>query len=338
MGMNSSKSKFRIKKSNSKTDLEDNWLRKTGKLDRLDFGTETNKNLEVTGTVDQFNITFRNLEVTNDSRQIQDLGGSNFAKKNHNRQEENYNANFTGTTTGNTLDLSKPSLQVNKKNKIVVYNLDYHHLEKPPSTDGDRPPQDFSNKNSQKSSSSKPRLPSASSKKKLVYMGCTLTNPTPQTNNMNHIPSTPQSQYSNLTGKTNLTNLNAKLKSKPNLPNSKQYLPVKSENKDPLRAKGNSSLNKGTGRAIVGKYGGNGGLSPIDRDLVGGRLKLGSRGALGGGLGRDGKRRQAGGQGDGGKGGQGGEDGREGNFSKDYTQFIAKLKEEKKKFKDFTNN
>jgi hypothetical protein len=193
MGMNSSKSKFRIKRSNSKTDIEDNWLRKTGKLDGLDFGTETNQNLGVTGTVDQFNITFRNLEVTNDSRQIQNLGGANFAKKNHNRQDENYNANFTGT--GNTLDLSKPSLQVNKKNKIVVYNLDYHHLEKPPSTDGDRPIHDFSNKKSDQSSGSNPRLSSATSKKKLIYIGNSLSgasgNPSQHPNNMNHIPSNP---------------------------------------------------------------------------------------------------------------------------------------------------
>jgi hypothetical protein len=120
------------------------------------------------------------------------------------------------------------------------------------------------------------------------------------------------------------------------LPTSKQYFPVNSENKDQPKPKGNSSLNKGTGRAIVGKWGrdaNSGGLSPIDRDLIPGRLKLGSRGALQDGLPGDGKRRYVGPTMD-----RGFDDGRGGNFSKDYTQFIAKLKEEKKKFKDFTNN
>ena len=88
----------------------------------------------------------------------------------------------------------------------------------------------------------------------------------------------------------------------------------------------------------MGKWTKDAGLSPIDMELVPGRLKLTSRGPLGQGIPANDKRRPVGGGGGGG-GGEGGDPGGGGgNFSKDYKQFIAKLKEEKKKFKDFTNN
>lgn len=238
--MNSSKSKFRIKRSPSITDKnEDNWLRQTGKLDAFNLGTDTNENLENTGTVDPLNITFRNLEVTNDSKQLANIRG-NFAKKNF-QQEDNFNPNFTAT--GNTLDLSKPSLQVNKKNKIVVYDLKFDHLEKPPSNEGDRPPLDFSNKKSDQSSGS--RLNSATSKKKLVYMGNS-NPPINANNNMNHIPQGPQGGHSNFTGKTNLSNLNAKLKAKPNL-TSHKFSNNNDSDGEP-KAKASSLLNKSAGR------------------------------------------------------------------------------------------
>ena len=91
----------------------------------------------------------------------------------------------------------------------------------------------------------------------------------------------------------------------------------------------------------MGKWTKDAGLSPIDMELVPGRLKLTSRGPLGQGIPANDKRRPVGGGGGGGGGDvrEGGDPGGGGgNFSKDYKQFIAKLKEEKKKFKDFTNN
>lgn len=78
----------------------------------------------------------------------------------------------------------------------------------------------------------------------------------------------------------------------------------------------------------------------MDRGLVQGRMKIGSRGSASG---PGDKRKNLGPMVESNSyirepGSEGFDDGKGGNFSSNYNQFIAKLKEEKKKFKDFTNN
>lgn len=113
--MRESKSKFRIKRHNSIGENDD-YLMNTQK-DQF-FNTQQDQN------IDQFNITFRNLEVTTESNNLNNTKGVSY---------QNTNQILSGT---GTLDLSKPSLQINKKNKIVTYNLNFDHLENPISNKG----------------------------------------------------------------------------------------------------------------------------------------------------------------------------------------------------------
>lgn len=135
--MRESKSKFRIKRASSLCDtdeknqmeLVDN-AKKVNQFDNVpvEFNDQS---FNQTDKEDQFNITFRNQECTSESK------GINSFKNTLAQTDTNLGA--TVGRTG-TLDLSKPSLQINKKNKFNVYNLNFEknnnnlnfdHLENP---------------------------------------------------------------------------------------------------------------------------------------------------------------------------------------------------------------
>ena len=127
--MRESKSKFRIKRANSLCDTDEKnqeFIDNSKQVNpyekvNIEFQDQSFNN---TGKEDQFNITFRNLECTSDLNSINGPFKNTLAQT-----DTNLNCTINRTQT---LDLSKPSLHINKKNKINVYNhVNFDHLENP---------------------------------------------------------------------------------------------------------------------------------------------------------------------------------------------------------------